>query len=181
MNEAQAIDRMRQVIRRQHKALATEDAYVHWLRRFIRAVRQMPPQLSSEKKLEKFLTDLAVEHVVSASTQNQAFNAIWFFYAQVLEQPLGNVNALRAHRPARERHAPTLSETQALLQTVRNHGGYPTNLIARMLYGCGMRVSEPLNLRIKDIDLERRRLCTGPILAKMASPGGSLGQCEPQP
>ena len=158
MNEAQAIDRMRQVIRRQHKALATEDAYVHWLRRFMKAVRQMPPQLSSEKKLEKFLTDLAVEHDVSASTQNQAFNAILFFYAQVLEQPLGNVNALRAHRPAHERQAPTLAETQALLQTVRNHGGYPINLIARMLYGCGMRVSEPLNLRIKDIDLERRRL-----------------------
>jgi len=122
-------------------------------------LRQMPPQMSSEKKLERFLTDLAVEHDVSASTQNQAFNAVLFFYAQVLGQPLSNVNALRAHRPAHERHAPTLSETQGLLQAVRNHGGYPTNLIARMLYGCGMRVSEPLNLRIKDIDLERRRLC----------------------
>ena len=54
---------------------------------------------------------------------------------------------------------PTVGETQALLQTVRNQGGYPTNLVARMLYGCGLRVSEPLNLRIKDIDLERRRLC----------------------
>jgi integrase len=159
MKEAEAIDRMRQVIRRQHKALATEDAYVLWLRRYMKALRQIPPQLSSEKKLENFLTDLALEHDVSASTQNQAFNALVFFYKIVLEQPLGDVNALRAHRPVHERHAPTPSETSALLQTIRNHAGYPTNLIARMLYGCGLRVSEPLNLRIKDIDLERRTLC----------------------
>jgi site-specific recombinase XerD len=156
MNEAQAIDRMRQVIRRQHKALATEDAYVLWLRRYMRALRQMPPQLSSEKKLEKFLTDLALERDVSASTQNQAFNALVFFYKVVLGQPLGDVNALRAHRPVHERHAPTPAETSALLQTVPNQGGYPTNIVTRMLYGCGLRVSEPVNLLIKDIDLERR-------------------------
>ena len=150
---------MRQVIRRQHKALSTEDSYIQWLRCYVKALRQMPPGLSSEKKLETFLTDLARERDVSASTQNQAFNAILYFYREGLGQPLGNVKALRATRPVHERHAPTVGETQALLQTVRNQGGYPTNLIARMLYGCGLRVSEPLNLRIKDIDLERRRLC----------------------
>ena len=145
MNTAQAIDRMRQVIRLQHKALATEDSYVLWLRRYMNALRHMPPQLPSEKKLESFLTDLAVEHDVSASTQNQAFNAILYFYNHVLNQPLSNVNALRAQRPAHERHAPTPADTGALLQTIRNHGGYPTNLIARLLYGC--------------VDLQRRRLC----------------------
>jgi integron integrase len=159
MNQSQAIDRLRQVLRRQHKALATEDAYVYWLRRYIMALCRIPPELSSEKKLEQFLTDLARKHDVSASTQNQAFNAILFFYQHILEQPLGNVQALRATRPVHERHAPTVGETQALLQTVRNQGGYPSNLVARMLYGCGLRVSEPLNLRIKDIDLERRRFC----------------------
>jgi hypothetical protein len=97
----------------------------------------MPQDLSSEKKLEHFLTDLA-RNDVSASSQNQAFNAILFFYQQVLEQSLGNVKALRARRPAHERHAPTVGETQLLLQTIRNAGGYPTNLISRML-GCGLR------------------------------------------
>jgi len=82
-----------------------------------------------------------------------------FFHTHVLEQPLGNVDALRAKRPVRERHAPSVSDTQALLRTIRDAGGYPNNLIARMLYGCGLRVSEPLNLRIKDIDLERGSLC----------------------
>jgi len=69
------------------------------------------------------------------------------------------VDALRVQRPAHERHAPTVDETKSLLQTIRNEGGYPTNLIARMLYGCGLRVTEPLNLRVKDIDLHRRTLC----------------------
>ena len=83
---------------------------------------KMPQGLSSEKKLEHFLTYLA-RRDVSASSQNQAFNAILFFYKQVLEQPLGNVNALRAKRPVHERHAPTVGETQLLLQTIRNEGG----------------------------------------------------------
>jgi integrase len=64
-----------------------------------------------------------------------------------------------AKRPVQARHAPTVSETQLLLQTIRNEGGYPTNLIARMLYGCGLRVSEPLNLRIKDVNLNQGSLC----------------------
>src|SRR5437763_1049443 len=67
---------------------------------------------------------------------------------------IGNVDALRAQRPVHERHAPTVSETQSLVASVCNEGGYPTNLVARLLYGCGLRVTEPLNLRIKDIDLE---------------------------
>lgn len=123
------------------------------------SIRQMPTTLSSEKKLEEFLTDLACRQQLAASTQNQAFNAIQFFYKHVLEQPLQEVDALRATRPAHMRHAPSLEETSALLKTVRNVAQYPTNLVARMLYGCGLRVCEPLNLRIKDVDLQRCRLC----------------------
>jgi len=159
MNTTQAICRMREVIRRQHKALSTEDCYVFWLRRYMTALRQMPAGLSSEKKLEQFLTDLARHRDVSASTQNQALNAILFFYRDILGQTIGNVNALRAKRLVHARHAPTVGETQLLLQTIRNENGYPTNLIARLLYGCGLRVSEPLNLRIKDLNLERHSLC----------------------
>jgi hypothetical protein len=129
MTTTQAIDRLRQVIRRQLKALSTEDTYVFWLRRYIAAVPAMPKELTSEKKIEKFLTDLAVHQDVSASSQNQAFNAILFFYKEVLGQQISNVNSLRAKRPAHERHAPTVAQTQLLLQTIRNEGGYPTNLI----------------------------------------------------
>ena len=119
----------------------------------------MPEGLASEKKLEQSPTDLARRRDVSASTQNQAFNAILFFYRQVLAQPIGTVDALRAQRPVHARHAPTVAETQLLLQTIQNEGGYPTHLIARLLYGCGLRMTKPLNLRIKAINLERRSLC----------------------
>ena len=159
MTNSQAIERLRQVLRRQHKALSTEDCYIFWVRRYIVALRSVPKDLSSEKKLEHFLTRLALRENVAASTQNQAFNAVVFFYKDVLGQPLGNVDALRAKRPVHERHAPSVSDTRLLLRTIRNRGGYPTNLIARLLYGCGLRVSEPLNLRIKDINLERGTLC----------------------
>lgn len=157
MKEQEAIEKTRAVIRRQHKAVSTEEAYLHWLRRYIRALHQMPNELASERKLERFLNDLALANV-SASTQNQAFNAICYFYKDVLSQPLKQIDALRASRPEQIRRAPTLYETRELLHSVRDVGGYPTNLIARMLYGCGLRVSEPLNLRIKDIQFDEGKL-----------------------
>src|SRR5437899_10700162 len=144
MNTTQAIDRLRQVIRRQHKALSTEDTYVFWLRRYIAALPGMPKDLTSEKRIEKYLTDLALQRDVSASTQNQAFNAILFFYREVLAQPIGNVNALRAKRP------PPFQISNLKFQI---------QMIARMLYGCGLRVIEPLNLRIKDLNVQARWLC----------------------
>lgn len=159
MNAEQAIQRVREVVRRQHKAISTESTYVFWLRRYMLAIPGYPEGLTSEQKLERFLTELARGRGVSAASQNQAFNSILFFYRDVLAQPLQAVNALRANRPVRMRNAPSLEDTQALLKTIRNVAGYPTNLIARLLYGCGLRVSEPLNLRVKDVDLRRCRLC----------------------
>jgi hypothetical protein len=133
MNTTHAIQRLREVIRRQHKAISTESNYAYWLRHYTAALRQMPETLSSREKLQRFLTGLACQSDVAASTQNQAFNAIVFFYKEVLDQPIEDVDALRAKRPVHMRHAPTMSETVALLQTVRDVGGYPTNLIARLL------------------------------------------------
>ena len=158
MNLPFAIERLRSVLRRQHKALSTESNYIHWLRHYVSALHGLPDSLSSEQKLERFLTDLARHRDLSASSQNQALNAILFFYKEVLGQPLQGIDALRAKRPVHLRHAPTVEETRALLQTVRDAAGYPTNLIARLLYGCGLRVAEPLNLRIKDVNLERLSL-----------------------
>lgn len=158
MNRQEALDRTREVLRRQHKAIATEQAYIHWLGRYIHFLASVPNSLPSEQKVERFLTDLALRQNVSASTQNQAFNAVLYFYRDVLGVELKNVQALRAARPAQLRHAPTVAETRALIEAVRDVGGYPVNLIVRMLYGCGLRVTEPLNLRIKDVDLDNGRL-----------------------
>ena len=106
MNPSKAIDRMREVIRRQHKTLSTETCYVHWLTRYIRAVRQMPETLSSHQKLERFLIQLARCRDIASSTQNLALNAILYFYNEVLGQPVHKVVALRAKRLAEMRPAP---------------------------------------------------------------------------
>lgn len=153
MKTGEAVEKLIEVCRRQHKALETERSYAAWLRRFCRFVIERKPEGDSAQMVEAFLTQLAKQDV-SASTQNQAFNALVFFYKDVIGQPLGNVDALRATRPQRVRHAPTVQETRDLLGTVRDVGGYPTRLIVRMLYGCGMRLCEPLNLRVKDINFE---------------------------
>lgn len=159
MNPQFAILKLQQVLRRKHLALATEQAYVHWLKHYMASLKTVPHHLSSTAKVESFLSNLAAQRDISTSTQHQAFNAILFFYTHVLEKPLQNVDALRVSRLARIRNAPSLSDTQALLQAVPNLAGYPTRLLARLLYGCGLRVSEPLNLRIKDIRLDKHALC----------------------
>jgi integrase len=121
------------------------------------ALFQMPSHLSSEQKMERFLTELALKDV-SASTQNQAFNAILFFYRDVLGVQLKNVDALRATRPDRIRIAPSRDDTFKLLDAVKDSSGYPANLVVRMLYGSGLRVSEPLALRIKDVNFADSKL-----------------------
>ena len=103
MNATEAILRATEVIRLQHKAPATQRAYLYWLRRYIRAVCSMATGLTSEQKLERFLTHLATKSELSASSQNQAFNAIVFFYEQVLKKPLQNVEAFRSLRPVHTR------------------------------------------------------------------------------
>lgn len=110
--------------------------------------------------MERFLTDLAVVHDVSASTQGSAFHAVRYLYTDVIKRQIdvAKVNALRAQRPQQVRHAPTVEEVVALLRDIKDVSGYPSNLVTRMIYGCGLRVSEPLNLRIKDVVITERSL-----------------------
>jgi site-specific recombinase XerD len=111
----------------------------------------------SEQKVEAFLTQLAHQGV-SASTQNQAFNALVFFYREVIGQPVGNVAALRAKKPQQIRRAPAPEEVRSVLGAVKDVHGYPTRLMVHLIYGCGLRVTEPCNLRIQDVDLRGQRL-----------------------
>lgn len=154
----QAISKLVDVMRLQRKALATEECYRHWVGSFIDWLishgRDMP---DSRTRIEAYLTVLA-HRGVSASTQNQAFNAIKYFYQHVRGETIDGINALRASRPKKHRTALSREDTLALLDRVQDQAGYPTRLVARMLYGCGLRVSEPLNLRIKDVDLRGSRL-----------------------
>ena len=138
--------------RRMHLSYATEKSYAHWAKLYSRAVVKMPKTWTSERKAEAFLTSLA-HRDVAAATQNQALNAIAFLYREVLGTPLGTVDALRVKRPATVREALSIEDTRALLGAMEDFADYPTRLVVRLLYGCGLRVSEPLELRMKDVDL----------------------------
>jgi site-specific recombinase XerD len=104
-----------------------------------------------------FLTSLAHAEC-SPTTQNQALQSLLMFYREVHSVELGRIDALRAKRREHVRYAPTREETAALLTAVRDTGCYPVRLIVHLLYGCGLRVNEPLELRIKDVDIANSRL-----------------------
>lgn len=158
MTTGEAVQKVRDVVRLRHLSLATEESYTMWLRRFARFVsEQCDPLAKPEQKMAAFLTQLARQEV-SASTQNQAFCALLFFYREVLKIELGKVDLLRAKKPVMVRTAPSVDEVRALLAAVPDVGGYPTALLVRMLYGIGLRVTEPLNLRVKDVLLSESRL-----------------------
>jgi integrase len=138
-------------IRLLHYALSTEDIYCHWIGRYYDFCLTQPAGRTAERKTESFLTDLAVRLGVAARTQSQAFAAVLFLYKEVLGTPLAGVRALRAKRPFHERVAPSRDQVRQLRQTVEDTPGTPSRLLVDLLYGCGMRVSEPVELRIKDV------------------------------
>jgi integron integrase len=105
-------------------------------------------------KVEEYLSDLAVNGQVAVSTQNQAFNALLFLYAQVLHRPLENVNAVRAHRPPR---VPTVLTPQEAKQVIEAMAGTP-QLVVKLLYGSGLRLMEALRLRVQDLDFAMQAL-----------------------
>lgn len=158
MNAAQAEALVREVCTLRHMAWKTEQTYVGWVLRYCKFLASNGARFpTSEKRMEAFLSGLA--HVdVAASTQNQAFNAILFLYRECLKQPLAGVDALRARRPSFVRHAPSVADVAALLREVQDCNGYPTRLLVQLLYGCGLRVSEPVALRVRDLDLANSRM-----------------------
>src|SRR5690242_6496537 len=113
MNIQHAIRLIQEACALNHTALSTEKAYAYWIRLYARFLQQpqRKPLLTTEAKMEGFLTHLALKGV-SASTQNQAFNALLFFYRIVLKQQLGSVQALRANRPVALRYCPEKVPTQ---------------------------------------------------------------------
>jgi Phage integrase, N-terminal SAM-like domain len=127
MTTAQAVKTLTDVIRRKHLALSTEQIYCSWLRRYCNYLQTLPPHLPSERKLERFLTALA-QNNVNASTQNQACNAILFFYKEAMGVQLKNIQALRARRPSQLRRAPEREDTLLLIRTVQAGGDFATSL-----------------------------------------------------
>ncbi len=159
MSTTEAIADLRDHLRRQHLALSTERTYVAWLRRYIAHLRDNPALAAktSPEKISAFLTSLAHARA-SASGQNQALNAIVFFYKHVLGEGPGEIRSLRVRPPARHREAPSLAITVDLLRNVRDTHDYLLRLITQLLYGCGLRLNEALDIRLKDIDRANAQL-----------------------
>ncbi|MCX7010593.1 MAG: integron integrase [Kiritimatiellaeota bacterium] len=150
------LENLRQVIRERHYALTTERTYLEWVRRFLAFHNYADPRtLPAEQALHAYLTYLADERYVAASTQNQALNALIFLFTQVLRLPVGALGEFsRAKRPRRLPEVMTKTEVQALLAQLE---GVP-KLMALLMYGGGLRLNECQQLRIKDVDLERRQI-----------------------
>jgi integron integrase len=142
------LDRLRQACRVRHYSLRTEDAYAAWVERFIRYHGIRHPDTMAEPEVNAFLTHLAVERNVAAATQNQALAALLFLYDAVLGRPLNQLQVVRAARPKRLPVVLTREEVRAVLGRLHGVNG----LIARLLYGTGMRLLECLRLRVKDVD-----------------------------
>lgn len=150
------LDRMRDHLRTRHYSIRTEQAYLDWVRRFILYHKKRHPQEMGAPEVEAFLTHLAVERQVSASTQNQAKAAILYLYKQVLAINLPWLDeVVQAKRPQRLPVVLTPSEVRALLMHMDNAA---MGLIARLLYGTGMRLMEALRLRVKDVEFTRREI-----------------------
>src|SRR5208283_499319 len=156
-------------VRLLHYALSTEDAYCHWIGRYYDFCLTQSVYQPSERKTESFLTDLALRLGVASRTQSQAFAAVLFLYKEVLGSPLGDVRALRAKRSFRERVSPSRDQVLRLRHALEDTPGTPSRLLVDLLYGCGMRVSEPVELRIKDLLWDEGR--TGQMVIRGAKGG----------
>ncbi len=149
------LDQLRDTIRLRHYSIRTEETYVQWVRRFILFHGKRHPDEMGASEITAFLTHLAVKEKISASTQNQALNAIAFLYGQVLKREMGELDEIvRAKRP--ERLPVFFSPTEA--KAVLGHLDGVNKIMGSLLYGSGLRLMECLRLRIKDIDFEYKQI-----------------------
>jgi len=149
------LDRVRDALRVKHYSLRTERSYCDWIERFIRFHRKRHPSEMGEAEVSGFLTHLAREGQVAASTQNQALSALLFLYKEVLKEEIGWLqNVERAKRPARVPVVLTRDEVHKLFAHL--HGA--PRLMAGLLYGSGLRLMECVRLRVKDVDFGYARI-----------------------
>ncbi|THB81387.1 MAG: integron integrase [Desulfobacteraceae bacterium] len=145
------LDQVRDLLRLKHYSIHTERTYCDWIARYVRyhGMKSRQELEDGEKKIEAFLTHLAVNEQVAPATQNQAMNALVFLYKQVLKTPLkATINAVRARKRLNLPVVLTREEVKHVMDVMQ---GVP-QLVVKILYGCGLRISEAVRLRVKDID-----------------------------
>ena len=147
------LDHVRERLRYLHYSLRTEEAYVHWIRAFVRFHAPQHPRGLGGPQVEAFLTWLSTERQVSVSTHRQALSALLFLYQQVLGQRLPWMESIG--RPQRRPRLPVVMSAHEVAAVLAQLEG-THRLLARLLYGTGMRIAEALQLRVKDVEFDRR-------------------------
>jgi integron integrase len=154
------LEQVQNKLRAGHYSLRTEQAYRHWIVRYIHWNGLRHPHEMGAAEIERYLTYLATVRNVSKSTQNQALSALLFLYRQVLSREVGDLNAVRATRTRRLPSVLTQDEVRRILDHLRQlnqvRGCYWT--MASLMYGAGLRLMETCRLRVKDIDFGRRQI-----------------------
>jgi Phage integrase, N-terminal SAM-like domain/Phage integrase family len=151
------LNRCHEVLRLRHYSLRTEECYVNWIKRYILFHGKRHPRELGAAEIERFLTHLAVDGHVSASTQDQAFHALLFLYQQVLEIELPRIDAVRARRPERLPVVASRAEVRQVLTAVVGASGL-FRVMAELQYGSGLRLMESCRVRVHDLDLKRAQL-----------------------
>lgn len=149
------LDQVRERLRFKHYSLRTEEAYVHWIKRFIFFHKKKHPKEMGAREVTAFLSHLAVAGKVAAATQNQALASLLFLYRGVLEIDLPWLNEIE--RPNRPKRLPVVLNKIEVNRLLNQLDG-THSLMARLLYGTGMRLMECVRLRVKDVDFERREI-----------------------
>ncbi|WP_348652966.1 integron integrase [uncultured Sulfurimonas sp.] len=144
------LDLVRDKIRFKHYSISTEKTYVFWVKHYIIFHNKKHPIEMGKSEIEAFLTSLATKKKVAPTTQNQAFNAILFLYKEVLGIDMSewNIQALRAQE---RKHIPVVLTTEEVQKVLQNLTGI-YKLVVTLMYGCGLRMNEVLNIRVKDMD-----------------------------
>ena len=143
------LDQMRHVLRLKHLSIRTEKAYVQWAKRFILFHHKRHPADMGAPEIRTFLTHLAVEGQVAASTQNVALQALLFLYRHVLKQPFSTLGEIEHARQSRR--VPIVFARQEVSKVLAQLAG-TSHLMASLLYGSGLRLMECVRLRVKDVD-----------------------------
>jgi integron integrase len=156
LQSTRLLDQLRERIRYMHYSLSTEKVYLYWVRFFIRwhgrNGQMRHPRTMGAPEIEAFLTMLATERKVSTSTHNQALSALLFLYREVLNMDLPWMDGI--NRPAAKRRIPSVLTKDEVAGLLAQMEGV-TALLARLLYGTGMRLMEGIRLRVKDVDFDR--------------------------
>jgi integron integrase len=150
-SQPRLLDEVRKALRVRHYSIRTEESYISWIKRYIFYHHKQHPKDLGHEEITQFLSHLATERNVAASTQNQALSALLFLYKEVLQMELPWLNkVVRAKRPAR---LPVVLPRKQTLQLLHQLSG--TNwLVANLLYGSGLRLMEAIRLRVKDVDFD---------------------------